>query len=821
MEDNIKQSNKLNNVHSYDGAGERTPLLRQLADSSLLSSENGDCDSILFHDSQNSFMDSSSVNRRISVGMSNLLSQKYESLDYDICENTLFIEEKSRKPDICPVKPEKPAKRCSSFFQLDPHTSTSILRWFVICLIGILTAFVGVMITIAIEKISEKKFAFLKNQVDNCHAYTDLIKPYSYWLLFSAIPVAFGSFLVVFIAPVAAGSGIPVIKCYLNGVKVPEVVRLKTLIVKAIGVVTSVVGGLAVGKEGPMIHCGAVIAAGISQGKSTSLRKNCKIFEQFREDHEKRDFVSAGAAAGVAAAFGAPVGGVLFSLEEGASFWNQSLTWRIFFCSMISYFTLNITLSATNNHPGALSYPGLINFGKFDNLDYSVEELPLYVLMGVIGGLFGAFYNHMNYILTVFRMRYVKHPVARIFEVIMVSMVGVTIAFLMTFIYSGPDDCLDIQYPIQDKDKSLVTLNCEAGTFKKVWSIWFQTPEGCLRSLLHDSDAIWSFMTLGLFFLAYFFLGCWTYGLSVSSGLFIPTLMIGAAWGRIFCYGIVTIWTKLDLDASSLCYSKFAIVGAAAMLGGVVRMTISLTVILMEAIGNITFGLPIMIAVMVAKWIGDIFNEGVYDIHIQLASVPFLGWEPPPHSYTIFASEVMSYPVVCLRTIEKVGNIERILKTESHNGFPVVDVSDDSYDNTHTFGTYRGVILRWQLIVLLQHKVFNEMAEQVWIEQKLGLKDFRDSYPRHPTIQQIHISPKERNFMIDLRPYMNSSAYTISHRASLPRIFRLFRALGLRHLPVIDEKNSVVGIVTRKDIARFRAGKHGKSGLEELQISYG
>lgn len=99
-------------------------------------------------------------------------------------------------------------------------------------------------------------------------------------------------------------------------------------------------------------------------------------------------------------------GGVLFSLEEGASFWNQSLTWRIFFASIISTFTLNVVLSTYHGHPGDLLYAGLLNFGKFESISYAMFELPIYMIMGAIGGLLGSLFNHINYKLTVFRMRY-------------------------------------------------------------------------------------------------------------------------------------------------------------------------------------------------------------------------------------------------------------------------------------------------------------------------------------------------------------------------------------------------------------------------------
>lgn len=162
-------------------------------------------------------------------------------------------------------------------------------------------------------------------------------------------------------------------------------------------------------KEGPMIHSGAVIAAGLSQGKSTTFKRDFKLFQYFREDHEKRDFVSGGAAAGVAAAFGAPVGGVLFSLEEGASFWNQGLTLRTFFASVVSTFTLNCVLSAYHGVPGNLNYPGLLNLGQFEPFSYQFYELPMFMLMGMLGGILGAIWNHINYKLSVFRIRYIVY----------------------------------------------------------------------------------------------------------------------------------------------------------------------------------------------------------------------------------------------------------------------------------------------------------------------------------------------------------------------------------------------------------------------------
>ena len=113
-------------------------------------------------------------------------------------------------------------------------------------------------------------------------------------------------------------------------------------------------------------------------------------------------------------------------------------------------------------------------------------------------------------------------------------------------------------------------------------------------------------------------------------------------------------------------------IGSAAFLGGMIRMNISLTVLMIEATQLIQFGLPIMIAVMVSKWVGDLFNDGIYHIGIHLKKYPYLDWETPEQLDSLIAEDVMSRKLSFLYPIIRVSSVVQLLKTTHYNAFPVV-----------------------------------------------------------------------------------------------------------------------------------------------------
>eukprot|EP00048_Salpingoeca_helianthica_P006656 m.101278 g.101278 ORF g.101278 m.101278 type:complete len:794 (-) comp14087_c0_seq2:78-2459(-) len=699
--------------------------------------------------------------------------EQFESLDYEESENVVDIQA----------------------YQQQSHRMIQkifVLRWFIMFLIGVCTALVGIVVDLCVLNISTWKFGMLSSVMQGCVGSMCLFGCLFAW---AGINIAFTSVanFCAHLEPIAQGSGIPEIKCYLNGIKMPHVVRLKTLATKVVGTVAAVAGGLMAGKEGPMIHAGSVIAAGVSQGKSSSLRfLNFRIFGEFRTDFEKRDFVAGGAAAGVAAAFGAPIGGVLFSIEEGASFWSQPLTWRIFFCSMTSTFTLNFLLSGFREGTwGELSNPGLINFGKFTDLPYTFYEMPFFVLLGVIGGLLGALFIELNKRLTLFRRKFVNTPKIKLIEVAVVTLVTTSIAFLFIIVSS---ECLSVTNLL---DANGLQLDCPDGQYSAAAQLAFNTLENTVKSLFHDSKSNFSAGLLAFYFVLYFPLALWTYGLAVPSGLFVPSFVLGSALGRLF-------GTVLHIVFPATAWAdpgKYALIGAAAFLGGVVRMALSVTVIMIEATGNVTFGLPIMLAVISAKIVGDLFNTGIYDTHIELKHIPLLSWDAPEHArWRLHAADIMTREPVCVETINSVASLYYLLNNSRHSAFPVVA-------NPAGRGPRQllGMVLRTQLVVVLKRKAFGHLNEDGTVTCPiLTQDDFRSAYPRWPTIEQIQLTPSDFGMYIDLQPYMNTSPYVCFSSSSLNRVFRLFRTMGLRHLAVIDHDNTVVGIITRKDLANIR-----------------
>ncbi|XP_076845067.1 H(+)/Cl(-) exchange transporter 6 [Brachyhypopomus gauderio] len=622
----------------------------------------------------------------------------YESLDYDRCINEPYVE-------VLEGLDNKKAKKYEA------------VKWMLVFAIGVSTGLTGVFVDFFVHLFTQLKFKLVGTSVEDCSEHGCLALSLLELLAFNMAFVFIASVLVL-VEPVSGGSGIPEIKSYLNGVKIPGIVRLRTFVCKAVGVLFAVAGGLFVGKEGPMIHSGAIIGAGLPQFQSITFKKIRFQFPYFRSDRDKRDFVSAGAAAGVAAAFGAPIGGTLFSLEEGSSFWNQALTWKVLFCSMSATFTLNFFRSGINyNKWGSFQLPGLLNFGEFKCQDgdkqchlWTAVDLAFFVLMGLVGGLLGAFFNCVNKRLAKYRMRNV-HPKAkfiRVLESLLVCMVTTVVVFMASMTLG---ECRDLAPPAannttapvlesEDVNSTIRRFFCANKTYNDMATLFFNPQEIAIHQLFHQ-DATFSPVTLSLFFVLYFLLSCWTYGVSVPSGLFVPSLLCGASLGRL-------VANVLKINLGMHIYSgTFALIGAAAFLGGVVRMTISLTVILIESTNEITYGLPIMITLMVAKWTGDFFNKGIYDIHIHLRGVPLLEWETEVEMDKLTASDIMEPNLTYVYPHTRVQSLVSILRTTAYHAFPVVT---ENRDNEKEF--MKGNILVSNNIRFKKSSVLTRAGEQ-------------------------------------------------------------------------------------------------------------
>ncbi|KAK3018395.1 hypothetical protein RJ639_003850 [Escallonia herrerae] len=604
--------------------------------------------------------------------------------------------------------------------------------------------------------------------------------------------------LCAFIAPAAAGSGIPEVKAYLNGIDAHSMLAPSTLFVKIFGSIFGVSAGFVVGKEGPMVHTGACIASLLGQGGSRKYHLTWKWLKYFKNDRDRRDLITCGAAAGVAAAFRAPVGGVLFALEEAASWWRSALLWRTFFTTAVVAIVLRAFIQyCWTGKCGLFGQGGLIMYDVSSAAtSYNIPDIVAVLLLGVIGGIFGSLYNYLvDKVLRTYSIINERGAAPKVLLVIVISLLTSCCSFgLPWFAKCIPCPTTStVSCPTIDGSGNYKLFQCPSGYYNDLASLFLNTNDDSIRNLFSTStEKEFHISTLFIFFAAIYCLGIVTYGIAIPSGLFIPVILAGACYGRLV--------GRLFALISELDMGLFALLGAASFLGGTMRMTVSLCVILLELTNDLLLLPLVMLVLLVSKTVADSFNKGVYDQIVKLKGLPYLEAHAEPYMRHLVASDVVTGPLVTFSGIEKVGTILHALRTTGHNGFPVIDeppLSDAP--------ELCGLVLRSHLLVLLKGKNFlrDGVLTGEEILQRFAAFDFaKAGSGKGVKLEDLDISEEEMEMFVDLHPITNASPFTVVETMSLAKAAILFRQLGLRHMCIVPKAQGrppIVGILTRHD----------------------
>ena len=240
--------------------------------------------------------------------------------------------------------------RARSFRRAGRHTA-NVKKWVITLVIGTVTGLLAfamehsitVLVRARLTLISRAALAVAPEAPETTAAAASALAAA---VVSGSALAAAASALVVFVAPAAAGAGVALVMASLNGVHVPDLLGFEAVAVKAVGAALAVASGAPAGPEGPLVHVGAGVAS-LCTRQMTAFAHGGWRLDAFHNDADGRDFLSAGVAAGLAAAFGAPVGGVLFSLEEASTHWSHAATWRSLLCAALAVFVSAVARAAT------------------------------------------------------------------------------------------------------------------------------------------------------------------------------------------------------------------------------------------------------------------------------------------------------------------------------------------------------------------------------------------------------------------------------------------------------------------------------------------
>jgi CIC family chloride channel protein len=346
---------------------------------------------------------------------------------------------------------------------------------------------------------------------------------------------ALARFLVVRFAPLAAGSGVQHVEAVMRGEATPA--GLNVVPVKFFGGLLAIGAGLALGREGPTVQMGSAIGTAVAR-------------RILRNPLEENLLEAAGAGAGLAVAFNAPIGGAVFVFEELTARFAPRLMMATLCAGAMAVAVMRSMLGDVPDFFAGLPESQLIT------------QLPGFLALGAALGLIGGFYNTltMGFLTVTDHLRHVN-SIARAATI--GALIGLIGWIAPTLVGGG---------------------------------------EGWTQTLLSGSMRL---DMVALFFLARMAIGPLCYAAGTPGGLFAPLLAVGAAFGALFA-GTADV----AMPGFGLSQVGFAVVGMAALFTAVVRAPLTGVVLTIEMTGRADLVLPMLTAcfgaVLVTTLIGSV-----------------------------------------------------------------------------------------------------------------------------------------------------------------------------------------------------------------------
>ncbi|CAZ85732.1 unnamed protein product [Tuber melanosporum] len=651
--------------------------------------------------------------------------------------------------------------------------------WIVISLIGACIGLNASFLNIATEWLSDIKLghcttAFYLNENFCCWGAEDGCPEWKTWskvwpvnyllyILFSILFAYTSAILVKSFAPYAAGSGISEIKCILAGFVMKGFLGGWTLLIKSIGLPLAIASGLSVGKEGPSVHYAVCTGNVIS-----------RFFEKYRKNAAKtREILSACAAAGVAVAFGSPIGGVLFSLEEMSSDFPLKTMWRSYFCALVA----TAVLAAMN----PFRTGQLVMFQVTYDRDWHFFEIVFFIIIGIFGGLYGEFVIKWNLRAQSFRKKYLKQWA--IAEATFLAGITAVICYSNMFLRIDMTESMEILFH-----------ECEGG----------HDYNG-----LCESGRRWHMvMSLTIATVIRAFLVIISYGCKVPAGIFVPSMAIGASFGRTV--GILVqalheaapnskFFAGCEPDMPCITPGTYAFLGAAAALSGIMHITVSVVVIMFELTGALTYILPTMIVVGVTKAVSDSFGKaGIADRMIWFNGFPFLD-NKEDHSFGVPVSHVMNQELIVLpSTGMTIREAETILESTEFQGFPIVQDRNSKL----LIGYINRTELKYGIDRAKRERAIPPTSRCYFLSVD------QTQTPASSVVVTVSSSGgagqlSSGSLSLDFARFVDPTPLTVHPRLPLETVMEIFKKVGPRVM-LVEHRGKLSGVVTRKDVLKFQ-----------------